>query len=205
MRGAFLTVLLVLAVCAHAAAPVGLAPGLRLLRIKNLDTELGEARAALAAGSGLILDLRNASASMGSATLLEAALAEGSGPELYRAVLLNADTGIALTARLPFTGPSLVVLAPADDRLRVDVAIATPTATDREAVAALDRGVSPLLVLDAAPPKGRDDEAALADHHAGTSSAPLPAVEPREAQAVDVVLTRAVQLHVAWLATRKNL
>jgi hypothetical protein len=210
VRGILLTLLLGLGIHCHAAAPVGIAPGLRLLRIKNLDTELGDTRAALAAGAGLILDLRNALSGMEAATLLETALSEGVGSDLYRAVLVNADTSIALTARLPFVGPSLVVLAPSADGLRADVAIATPTKADREAVAALDRGVSPLLVIEAAPKKGRDDEAALSDRHSGvtplapTDASPTLAL-PHEEHAVDAVLTRAVQLHAAWLAVQKNL
>ncbi|MDX2187542.1 MAG: hypothetical protein SFV32_11465 [Opitutaceae bacterium] len=189
--------------CAALADLTEVEPGLRLIGIHEMDTESREIAAALATSPNLILDLRDARGSMQAAVQLEALLAQ-SKQGTTRYLLLNGDTSTAVTARLPFTGPGLVVLAPAQDKLRVDVPVSTSVADDRAAVNALRAGANPLTLLQSSEPKRRDDEAALS---AAPAAEPPQTPTPHASKSTptDIVLSRAVQIHHGWTAIRANL
>jgi hypothetical protein len=223
-----LCLMLGFATALRAASEIDLGNGLVYIRLTDEATEPGAARALLARHPQAIIDLRSLpTVAEGLADALHAAIADGKPEHAVRMILINATTAPALISAVSEPSlPHVITLGPKSPAVEPDIAVSTTDEKDRLAHEAIVKGAAPDTLIDMNHEKRRFDEARLVHNHTNgvttpedpesdapevTDSAPRAddtQPRPREKKAapepvVDFVLTRAVQLHRALIATHQ--
>jgi hypothetical protein len=213
-RFLLLSLFLVSALLARAAAPVDLAPDLGYLRVTGLDHGLADIGAALAVDRALVLDLRYPQ--MGGATaaqVYQALARRQSHAPLF--VLVSPATPALLAEALAAAPVKFVTLGVADSVPAPQVVVTQTAAADRAAYDALAAGADLAALVSGKVVKERYDEAALMSdfRNGNTDAQPPPPPDPTKektgtaapanpAPPVDRVLQRALHLHRALLAVQ---
>ncbi|MGH7996517.1 MAG: hypothetical protein ACREFX_09215 [Opitutaceae bacterium] len=192
-----------------AAAPLrlNLGDGLLYARVIRLPGDLPAD--APRPGHPLVLDLRYVRGDAADAGRLLAWLRARAGVRHPVLMLVNAQTSPALLAPLASADavPGVVIIGPDTADFAVDIPVSIPPAAELRAYDALAKGADPAKLIDANPPKTRDDEARLEREH-------LPDEDAGDAPAdqagskwtpplVDRALRRAVQLDRTLLALKR--
>jgi hypothetical protein len=186
------------------AAGLSLGGGLSYFRVHELPADLPSTPAGRPGPS--VLDLRFAKADENSASLLGAWVRFNASAANPIFVLENADTSAALLALFPSSGAgSVIVLAPASEKLSPTISVHVDADTDRRAYEAVEKGASLSSLLTDNPDKQRIDEAYLEKEHIADSDAPdIESDKPSPpSPLVDFMLQRAVQLHRGLVALKR--
>lgn len=194
---------------AQAALNADLGKDLQYLRVTT-PAEDAAAVQALNPAHSAVVDLRFLTAESPAIEALSRALAATPPRQgTLRVLLVNTETAPALRQALT-PAPRQLVLGPAREGLRVDLAIKAAAEEERRAFEALAAGTAAEKLISNNAEKRRFDEAALMRTHNGDGSLPDPSEDPPapsedqkteaaplEPPPFDAVLQRAVQLHRA--------
>ncbi len=200
---------LVTSTWAQAALKADLGKDLQYLRV-TAPSEDAAAVQALDPAQSAVVDLRFLTADAPAMEAIARTLATTlPRPGTVRVLLVNTETAPALREALK-PAPRQLVLGPAREGLRVDVAVKAEEKEERRAFEALPAGTAAEKLISNNAEKRRFDEAALMRTHNGEGALPDPSEDaqapssdqkteaaPAEPPPFDAVLQRAVQLHRA--------
>lgn len=196
--------LAVLAVPGRAAPRVrDLGEGLEYVRIRDLPADLPPNPPGMP--PPCVVDVRYVAAGPEVSAAFAAWLKFRASPRSPIFVLANRDTATELRRVLwgPHRGSGLAVVGLPGLDFAPDIAVRSTAEDERAAYAALENDLPLSVLITDQPDKVRHDEARLARV---TPEAPAAATVPGAARAipVDAALQRAVHLHRAWRALRRN-
>ncbi|MBI2513759.1 MAG: hypothetical protein HYV96_17465 [Opitutae bacterium] len=200
-----------LAAKADASEPFDLGEGLGYLRAHRVADALPVLERAMTSGQALVLDLRFATAAKSDAPALALALAQRA-PAAPLFVLVSPQTPAMLTSALAGLRPPALTLGVDGSLPSPAVVVAQPADVDRRAYDALESGMPLGALITGKIEKERFDEAELVKEfeHGNPNAAPPADPDPSQPAAekapvlTDRVLQRAVHLHRALLALKRN-
>lgn len=205
-RLAILATALALAALATGAwaAPLthDLGDGLTYVRIRELPADLPGGAAV--PGQALILDLRYLAAGRDAAAALLAWAEFRASARSPLFLLANRETGTELQTALRRVarGKGCVVIGVPGPGFEPQLAAKSAPEEEREAYAALGRGLPVLSLLVENPGKARLDEASL-NHPPADESGSLRTEPQKQSPPVDAALQRAFHLHRSLRALRR--
>jgi hypothetical protein len=191
-------------VAAAAVVERDLGQGLAYFRVRELPGDLPGNPAG--AAPACVVDVRFVAAGRDAAAAFAAWLKFRATPRSPVLVLANRETSPELRQALhePHRGTGVAVIGIAGLGFTPDVSVRSTPEKEKAAYEAFDRGAALAALLTDNPDKVRNDEARLARNSAAIEGEGTPSGGKPAPVEVDATLQRAVHLHRALLALRRN-